>query len=468
MTGSLWVTAIEYGFISFVTVLAVKYFTSRRALLQHDVAMKSAREQRDIASFKECGATDLSSRLAARAAPNARLVDTFGIVNSFTTSMPDVHSKFLREARGFINRMNNDAGWTSFSHTADGALGRALARFGGDAAPGADVPLARIARVFVFITILAALFGVNPDAVDVDDADAATLAINRLWVASKNWTPNGENGSASTTTALADGLQRDKETLEEALRRLLPNRVSSVPEDHPLNLIMPAYETMWRVALLAFVSAGFRAGRETRRMFHEVMDSVPECFKEEGEKQATALAFAKEALRLYPPTKRIYRAARASPLSSQLTGPASTPLVTVAADVEKIQRDVRIWGADAARFVPARFLGGGSDSSTRARRAAPLAASEAYMPFGVAPHECPAARSLFGYRALVVLAAALGRRLGTAGTGASVELPAGGCEANREREKEEGKRVEELDDEALGPLRSGREDMEGWVLTMAG
>jgi len=76
-----------------------------------------------------------------------------------------------------------------------------------------------------------------------------------------------------------------------------------------------------------------------------------------------------EALRLYPPTRRIYR---------QITiGFAMEPEV-VAADIEALHRDSQFWGRDSLRFSPSRW-------SKISRNSC-----DAYMPFGSRPFVCPA------------------------------------------------------------------------------
>jgi hypothetical protein len=87
---------------------------------------------------------------------------------------------------------------------------------------------------------------------------------------------------------------------------------------------------------------------------------------------------------------------------------------------------VPIWGRHALAFRPARF----DDGAFTARQ------REAYMPFSVKPHKCPAAGNGFGERMVVVLVVALGRGLGggrgkvvfgdaQAGVGGGRELPTG-------------------------------------------
>ncbi|KAL7620822.1 hypothetical protein AAE478_009820 [Parahypoxylon ruwenzoriense] len=467
MSDSFWITVIKYGIIFIVLrVLLMKIAANCFITTEHAYSITSysttypnrqgnapapqrgrpdieaarhfVQEQRGISSFQALGSArhNLQDRLEARAAPNRRLFEAFGIVNSFTTTDPEIHMRFLHAANGLIR--NADGDWFLFSKAADMALGRTLTHFK-VASPGVGVPLARVTRVFVFMTMLDMLFEpvVDPETLNIEDATLATEAINRLWVQSKAPERGEERDDPSW--------QLDQEQLEGALKRLLPDSFPCEPHTHPLNLIMPAYETMWRVCLLTFVSAGFRATcRKTTRMFRDVVDSVPRCFGQGNNEEDTALAFAKasppeEALRLYPPTRRIYRAAQNAG-ASQATVESN--------DVEKCHRDPNIWGADALRFDPTRF--GATTAAGRVRGPALTAEQKlAYMPFGTTPHVCPASAA-FGYRAIIALAAALARRLGTREKGAKVLLL-----GNEELMWDKGRL-----------LPSGRQDMEKWVLRM--
>lgn len=130
-----------------------------------------------------------------------------------------------------------------------------------------------------------------------------------------------------------------------------------------------------------------------------------------------------EALRLYPPTKRIYRAADAP---------------RVAADVESLHHDERIWGPDALEFRPGRFTALTQDQC------------DAYMPFGVGKNACPAANG-FGRRMIASLVAVLFNRLGSSESGARVWFGNDGLEGD-----------------ARAPLPTGRGDMERWVVGLDG
>ncbi|KAI1105592.1 cytochrome P450 [Jackrogersella minutella] len=373
-------------------------------------AIINMRKHRAIANFDVLGENKLVDRLTSRAIPNTRFIEVFSINNSFTTKNETVHKQFIAPVRETIHNM--DTNWTHFFGAADLALEHILIsfRFCHD-----SITLASITRCFVFIAMLHTFFGLDPEEVDYVDATAATEAINNLWEESKK-------------TQRAD-LREDQERLQAALRRMLPMCFPCKSEEHPLNIIMPSYETMWRVVLLTYVSAGLRSvDQETTEQFSKVVRSIPRCFDPDSKSDATetAINFAKEGLRLYPPTKRIHRAV-----------PRDTHSGTYdikAADVEWCHRDTRIWGPDAEEFRPSRFL---VHTDTM---------KSAYMPFGAGRNRCPTA-SKFSYRAIMTLVAVMAKRMGDKHSGVKVTF-----------------NDAKLDEDLKALLPSGRMDMEDWKL----
>ncbi|KAI1374251.1 cytochrome P450 [Hypoxylon crocopeplum] len=432
-----WIAlAAKSGFVAFIawftkeaTTFVIHKFYEKRPPPSPDPGVREyVRQQQDIANFNFLGENrhSLTDRLRARAIPNQRLVEAFGIDSSFTTTDPTIHSNFLQSARHAMGKMSTEK-WIDMFNVAQTALNQTVAHI----APSRQqaLPLARLARVFVFTSILHVFFDVQPDAIDIDDAVRATEAINTLWVQSK------DGGQPAPR-------RESQEQLLAALRRLLPACFPCEPRGNPLNTIIPAYETMWRAVLLAFVCAGFRGvDRATARQFRDVVAGVPACFGWEPKKELedVALSFAKEVLRLYPPTKRIYRAEPAQGTSESHT--------ILSADIEKCHRDPSIWGPDALRFRPSRFRKKDLADALHPPFTADM--RRTYMPFGVGPHVCPAASAAsgFGFRAIVVLMVVLARRLGTKESGAIVHF---------------GDKDLENDLDALLP--SGRQDMEDWTL----
>ncbi|CAK7269172.1 hypothetical protein SEPCBS57363_003466 [Sporothrix epigloea] len=105
----------------------------------------------------------------------------------------------------------------------------------------------------------------------------------------------------------------------------------------------------------------------------------------------------------------------------------------IAANVSALHRDIDIWGADAMAFRPDRF---DVNMSTEQK--------QAYLPFGLTPHLCPAFHG-FGERIILLLVALLSARLGP--KTATIKYNDAQPDAN-------------LDSE----LPTGRYDMEDWAL----
>ncbi|KAI0839269.1 hypothetical protein F5Y06DRAFT_303388 [Hypoxylon sp. FL0890] len=399
--------------ITLILILAAIFieqdYINKESKLSYLEARKDVQEHRAIADFSVLGKTTLLDRLASRAIPNKRLIEVFDLVNPFTTVSPTVYTQSVRTARNAIHAMDKDK-WIDFFNSAE----KVMEYLGG---LGNPVPLTKIVRRLVFAAMLRPFFDVEPTKIAFGDILTATQLINELWVESKK-TPRQD-------------LQRHQERLQVALQRILPHCFPCQHKDHPLNIIIPAYETMWRVVLLTYVSVGFRAiDEETNEQFLRVVEAFPQCLDSgnDSELLGIALNFAKEGLRLYPPTKRIRRAVPSDPLNPQSSSHV------VAADVEKCHRDTRIWGADAEVFRPSRF-----DNLTDAMK-------EAYMPFGAGKHQCPTS-SKFGYRAIIILVVVLAGRLGTQESGSRMRFK------NRK-----------LDEDLEEVLPSGRMDMEDWDL----
>ena len=125
-------------------------------------------------------------------------------------------------------------------------------------------------------------------------------------------------------------------------------------------------------------------------------------------------------MRLYPPTKRIYR------------GPEDPPLK---ADIEKCHRDQAIWGRDTLRFKPSRFIWGLTEIQERA-----------YIPFSIRPHGCPAERG-FGVRTIILLVVVLARHFGTGAEGSHIRF-----------------NDKKLDKDQRAVLPNNRGSADGWII----
>ncbi|KAI0393725.1 hypothetical protein F5Y17DRAFT_296833 [Xylariaceae sp. FL0594] len=424
--------AFMFALLLYFRLLGSRQTETRDPIFDKRRIIEHIEHARSIADFTAFNARALEERLELRAKPNARLVRAFDLNNSFTTTSKDVHARFLKRARGAIKKGTN-GDWQDFGDAVRKALASAEEYFQKEAP---YLPLACVVRTVSFSLVLRVLFDVEPSEIDVKDARIATEAINRLWSQSK------ECGSEPSPY--------NKKLLSNALRRLLPGQYSIEDDElNPLNLIMPAYETLWRVVLLIFVSiTGRGVDPATSEELRQAIENVPECLNKSDEAERRALAIAKEGLRLYPPTRRIHRA----------TLNTDGEEVAAAADVEACHRYTEIWGPDAHRFLPSRFHDWArkkkdtdNEPSTGSMvTEVPEYQVLSYFPFGVGKHVCPAATG-FGERLITLLVVELARRFGTSERTGVVHY---------------GKRISQQC--GLGLLPTGRHDMESWVLEVRG
>ena len=222
---------------------------------------------------------------------------------------------------------------------------------------------------------------------DVESISTIAEKINSLWIQSKG----RETPAKSDKQKIEEALAEDKNDLQNALANVIPRWDRVNRHKNSLNLILPAYETLWRVVLSGFLHVSFVEGGhlEWRAILAKFLAEPTVAAKNdtvhnEGIPKVSVDHIVAEALRLYPSVKRVYRQFR----MDNKTGPED-----VAADVEKCQRNKTIWGEDADRYDPFRW-NGASDK-----------AKDSFMAFGVKPFLCPA-KPVFGPMMIGILVAA--------------------------------------------------------------
>ncbi|KAF8242008.1 hypothetical protein K440DRAFT_665034 [Wilcoxina mikolae CBS 423.85] len=305
--------------------------------------------------------TALTTSLTARAIPNYRLILAFGINNSFTTISPPHHKRFKTRVEKLLRL--DPASWKIISFVA-----RSLV----PSQPNSgSLHLAPFLRKYV-LTIIIHLFFPAYQNIGVETSNSiAELGdlINDLWIQSKHGEPSRD----------------DQRRLSETINVLFPGI-----DENPLNLLLPAYETLWRVVLRCFLEVQFRGGRKVwRDVLRRYLDNPgSEEFVAvlegegdgDGDGVVSVKAIVAETLRLYPPTKRVYRAV--------------TPTEVVAADIEAVHCDPELWGEDAGCFKPERWSEGVDEVRC------------GFMPFGEGAFVCPA-KKVFAPRLIGILVAAV-------------------------------------------------------------
>lgn len=340
--------------------------------------------------------------LEARAGPNQRLVRAFGIDNAFTTVDEDYHKEF-RSTVGKVLR-TSDQDWYHLWSSAK--------RFAQDQVKEHENqdtwPLVPLIQLVVFKVILLKFFA--DEAVNMEDPTIAetTNLINALWIESK---PSGDGGSmrgtllrwkqALTSTLFPHKAGKKLAQLQKCLERIFPHRKCNDPRTTPLNIILPAYETLWRVVLHGVIEILFRNRDRNDVWLTCISDFTvgvrrkPSFLRDVFDGGSLSIIdIAKEGLRLYPPTKRVYRWVQQEDRVGAVDG---NPKLC-AADIETVHRDRAIWGLDALQFNPERWSRYSGRDSERVK--------EAFIPFGYGSLSCPA-KGEFGPRMIGLLIAVL-------------------------------------------------------------
>ena len=332
---------------------------------------------------------NVQSAARCRALPNHRLVKFFGINNSFTSSRRSRVKAFRSAAKERF--FTDQEMWRHVSGAAKEIVSARLVNF--DDTPLNDIRLDNLVRSLCLRITLVVFFDHNPWEIDEDSVQEVTDRINEMWVKSK---------SQTSPTSFEDRCMRD------SMRNIcLPvDGVSS--QENPLNFILPAYETLWRVVLFCFLEVMFRDEADTH--WCDILEHFAEApvrakFEQPNpaSENISAKFIVKEALRMYPSTKRVYRTFRKG---------YSFKYQDFVADIEGCHRNPDIWDAPNT-FIPSRW----SDISQEAR--------QAWMPFGHGILACPA-QSHYGPWIIAVLVAALSTHIKKSDFALSLHKEGGG------------------------------------------
>lgn len=333
-----------------------------------------------IATSSFNGVSNSVGKLDSRAFPNQRLVGAFGINNAFTTT----DGKYAREFRAAAAEKikMEDSDWKRIAGFAQQFVLESVAN---PSQYYLDINLDSLVQCISLRLALHVLFGHNPLKLDKGAISKLAQTINDCWDYSKSYSPSN-----------AYYMRRAKVDLENALTKLFPEFDStSNSRDNPLNYILPAYETLWRIVLLCLIEISFRQNRQAKTVeWREVLrkflaDPTRAAFEESATtdtgKIVSVSHIVNEGLRLYPPTRRIHRMYRwGNPLGKQ---------EILAANIEGMQRNPAFW-KHPLTYNPSRWLRIGEGPR------------EAFMPFGNKPFVCPAQKE-FGPRMIGILVAAL-------------------------------------------------------------
>jgi hypothetical protein len=296
-----------------------------------------------------------TTTLAKRAGTNERLVIAFGIENGFTTTNEAVHDRFRAEIKNSLAQKNLDEARTELAKMISTSVRHSLRALTN---ARQSISLVKLVRIAVFRTVMAIFF---PDVPRISDEEVLFLAtkMDSLWYDSKSpW-----------KIFLAKHFKRhssiihDREVLHQKLKEVFPflKRAGRIePGNNPLNVLLPAFMGLFRVVLRCLLEVRFRSGDKNRTMYRQMFQQFlqdPNGRWYEEENGVSVQQIIAEALRLYPPTRRIYM--------QQERG-------IVAVDIEQLHRTGHFWGENPLRFDPKRWK----------RESLDVVNTMEYIPFG--------------------------------------------------------------------------------------
>jgi hypothetical protein len=197
------------------------------------------------------------------------------------------------------------------------------------------------------------LLDADPDTINIKDLHLVAEGISELWERSKG------------QVAADDAVLLVK--INARLRYWLPH----TPFATPLDIVIPTWETLWRVVGVSLAYAGCDVD-----MAHTFGALSEQPSRDVFTRTSSASGYSPEmvvleVLRMYPPTRRIARqVAEPHPLKEFLTPCIFAMLskifpntlecnkVVMKADVEAAHRDTSVWGEKANLFDPRRFASG--------------------------------------------------------------------------------------------------------------
>jgi hypothetical protein len=317
----------------------------------------------DILSLLDPPGYSITQLLLARAQPNTRLVHAFGLNNTFVSADIGIRKQFIAHTREILREHTHH--FPSFPDTVGGVVAGVASRV---AFCHQATPFSRLVQVVTLRAVIGPLLGGNiPE--DSDESVAFVVeAINGLWMISKK-----------CTNPMRPELL---EHMSAHLLRWLPTY------EYPLDFIIPAYETMWRV--IAVTVARAVRDPDACAAFSAYLDSPFENqFQRFKDERPSVEAFMCEVLRLHPPSRRLSRV-----VPSRFAGFRLWAHTICVADLEALHRDMAIWGKDADIFDPMRFHP--SRISYEQRRG--------YIPFSCGPLRCVAFKEAPRFAAIVAAA----------------------------------------------------------------
>ncbi|KAH8992192.1 cytochrome P450 [Lactarius akahatsu] len=326
----------------------------------------------DIVALLDPPGSSISELLQARARPNTRLVHSFGLQNTFVSADSMVRKQFVARAQEILRQHTRYL--ADFPDVVRGIVAGSARRL---RSPPCRPPIsfAIFIQVVTVRVVIESLLGGNIP----EDSDGGTVfvveAISDLWTFSKKY----HDGVAPPQVATL------LESLNTYLRTWIPERY-----ERPLDFVIPAYETMWRVVAVTVARAVHDRG--ACAAFSAFLESPREDqYVRFEDAQPSVEAFICEVLRLHPPSRRL---ARAAPSGLGFQFSLWEHATTHVANIEALHQDTGIWGSDAGVFDPMRFHQSRLSHGQK----------QAFMPFSYGRLRCVAFKEAPRFAAIVAAA----------------------------------------------------------------
>ena len=301
----------------------------------------------------------------SRAIPNQRLKRVFDIDNSFTTFDRVYREDFRHQISTHICAPSTGGYWISVAEHAQIVASQYAKKIPGESRHS----LQNCVQVISLKIALKVFFKLEVDRLEDEVVLAIAQLVDRLLIQSR-----------LSNKYDPAGIRQLKLHFKEL------GICWSRPRDNPLNLLLPGYDPTWRIVLHCLIEVVFRS--PVRGCWHRDLDELLTKPADDVFFSSRVKPLVDEALRLYPPTKRVYRQ------FEFLSGKGLTELV--AADIEACHRLPEVWGNDSNKYRPDRM-----SVSKRTPRM-----EKAFMPFGGPPWMCPASGK-FAPRMIGILVAAI-------------------------------------------------------------
>ncbi|RDI86325.1 hypothetical protein Vi05172_g3875 [Venturia inaequalis] len=372
------------------------WFDQRDCVLFREQVKESIRQTRGIIQCKDRKGESIEGGYAAlvraRATSNQRLVTVFGIDNAFTTFDSQRKSDLVGEANHKVKNMSDEE-WQQLAHrTAYWAASKI------NSTDTQRLDLTEFAQFLTMKVSLSLLFELGAELLESEEAEdhIAFIAkeINRLWLASKI-DPITEKWEEQSHfhKALHHITNSSKTRVAEC-----PH--FSDPKENPLNWILPAYESMWRIVLTTVRQVYFYTdGYESKVMRRFLEEPCRRTFRNEDKVCSTSAHHViKECLRLYPPIRRIGR-----------TLPENGEAKHIKADIRQCQRNHLLADFEPDEFHPKRweYIEAQYRDTGDAKSLSDFEEQLGFLPFGSAPFKCPAGKSNFAFRMIGILVGAI-------------------------------------------------------------